>query len=145
MVDSSSDVFISQGSLSILESSREVTKIVGDLWDDGLERKRVERGICHYYFSAVDVSYLLTRNAPNLHAAAHRLRVLQWLSPYEHDKRHREIHNSVKDRTGQWFLAAPTFKLWLDSGSSSSPILWCPGIRELLLLYLKLFDRRLMR
>jgi hypothetical protein len=78
---------------------------------------------------------LLTGNAPTLYVAAHRLRVLEWLSPYEHDKRHREVSKSVKDRTGQWFLDAPTFKKWLDGGSSSSPILWCPGIREPLLLF----------
>jgi len=106
---------------------------VGDLRDDGLERKRAERGMCRSITSAAAVSYLLTGIAATLYVVAHRLRVLEWLSPYEHDKRHREVHKSVKDRTGEWFLDASTFKVWLRGGSSSSPILWCPGIRELLL------------
>jgi len=138
-------VLISQASLSILESSREVTKIVGDLRDDGLERRRAERGMCYSTSSATAVSYLLTGNTATLYVVAQRLRVLDWLSPYEHDKRHREVHKSVKDRTGEWFLDASTFKVWLGGDSSGSPILWCPGIRELLLLFSKLSDRRLTR
>jgi hypothetical protein len=101
--------------------------------------------MCRSCSSVVAGNYLLTGNAATLYVAAHRLRVLEWLSPYEYDKRHREVRKSVKDRTGQWFLDAPTFKMWLAGGSSSLPILWCPGIRELLLLSPKLFDHRLMR
>jgi len=50
----------------MLESSREVKKIVGDLRDDGLERKRAEQGMSHSFSFATAVSYLLTGNAATL-------------------------------------------------------------------------------
>jgi hypothetical protein len=43
--------------------------------------------------------------------------------------RHKEIAHKVNDKTGEWFLNAPTFRKWL--AEETSPILWCPGIREL--------------
>lgn len=64
--------------------------------------------------------------------------IIDWLSPLNFKLIHSEIFQNREDGTGQWMLESQEFINWRDGRSKT---LWCPGIREISLLFdIRSFD-----
>jgi hypothetical protein len=58
--------------------------------------------------------------------ASKRSEILQWLSPEQYIKHHKQTKRDVLQGTGQWLLSDPVFHQWKTESVSS--ILWLHGI-----------------
>ncbi|KAF4822652.1 Vegetative incompatibility protein HET-E-1 [Colletotrichum siamense] len=56
-----------------------------------------------------------------------RREVLDWISDFDHEKRHLEVKHPRVDNTGSWVLENTCFKKWRDVASSAN-VLWCHGL-----------------
>ena len=52
--------------------------------------------------------------------------IVAWLSPLNFFTKQNDVFSRRQEGTGEWLLAADTFKKWLDGTERT---LWCPGLR----------------
>lgn len=67
--------------------------------------------------------------------------IRDWLSPFDHKRKHNDIRSKRIDGTGGWILKTPQFQSWLNK-SDSEKYLWChggPGAGKTILTYMKSF------
>nr|GAT51975.1 predicted protein [Mycena chlorophos] len=63
--------------------------------------------------------------------------IMDFVSPINFLPRQQEIYKARHKNTGNWPLAHPAFQEWK---SGSSQVLWCSGIRQLILSILNILD-----
>ncbi|KAH0551577.1 hypothetical protein GP486_007206, partial [Trichoglossum hirsutum] len=67
--------------------------------------------------------------------------IRDWLSPFDHKRKHNDIRSKRIDGTGGWILETPQFQSWRYQ-SDSERYLWChggPGTGKTILTYMKSF------
>lgn len=57
-----------------------------------------------------------------------RRKLLEWISTTKHDQKHSTVRKNRAENTGSWLIQREEYLQWRDDTSSSS-ILWCPGIQ----------------
>jgi hypothetical protein len=56
--------------------------------------------------------------------------VISWLSVVDYTSVHLAASKLSHSGTGEWFISAPEFKLWLEGGSADERLIWLTGIGE---------------
>ncbi|KAH0536261.1 hypothetical protein FGG08_006856, partial [Glutinoglossum americanum] len=67
--------------------------------------------------------------------------IRDWLSPFDHRRRHNDIRSKRIDGTGGWILETPQFQSWRNQPDAER-YLWChggPGTGKTILTYMKSF------
>lgn len=67
-----------------------------------------------------------------------KLAIIAWLSPLNFIVRQNDVFSRRREGAGNWLLQSDQFQMWL---SGRHNLLWCPGMRKLLVgqtdLYLR--------
>ena len=67
-------------------------------------------------------------NTINVGTGEESLRIQEWLSPLEPNKRHQDVKNSRLEGVGEWVLRRSEFESWCKSQDGSvNPTLLCYG------------------
>ncbi|KAI9877745.1 MAG: hypothetical protein M1830_002941 [Pleopsidium flavum] len=69
---------------------------------------------------------LFKTSASKIETDEESLKLLDWISTYDHESNHRRLSKLRQPDTGVWILGNPEFVKWLDEERSSC--LWCHGI-----------------
>ena len=62
----------------------------------------------------------------NAEKGQERKEILNWLSDYDHERKHLEISSSRTPGTGEWLLDTEHLRNWL---AGSDTVLWCHGVQ----------------
>lgn len=61
------------------------------------------------------------------HQSQERREILNWVSSFDHEKRHLEAKDPRVENTGNWIIEDSSFERWRDNTSSTN-VIWCHGL-----------------
>ena len=70
-----------------------------------------------------------TEAEKKIHAADERVKILEWISRFDHEERHHDLRSQRLEGTGKWFLDERLYQRWRDEPQLHGNTLLCQGIQ----------------
>jgi DNA replication protein DnaC len=124
-LENNSARLLQQIGIRSLNNSAHLEELTTLLKEHALDSENRHRDLKSKVSTVQDTQISLQKDRSASEEAEKRLKIIEWLSPLDHDAQQHDIISQRQVGTGDWFLNSVQYQEWLETKGG---VLFCPGI-----------------